>query len=81
MTKLVAGKFQFDLTRPLIMGVVNVTPDSFSDGGRLQDAAQAIAHALTLAEQGADILDVGGESSRPGQRRCPWRRNCAACCR
>lgn len=60
------GKFSFDLTRPLIMGIVNVTPDSFSDGGRLQNAQQAIAHALVLAEQGADILDVGGESTRPG---------------
>ena len=66
MAKLVAGKFQFDLTRPLVMGVVNVTPDSFSDGGRLQNARQAIDHALMLAEQGADLLDVGGESTRPG---------------
>lgn len=66
MSKLIAGKFQFDLDRPLIMGVVNVTPDSFSDGGRLQNARQAIDHALMLAEQGADILDVGGESTRPG---------------
>lgn len=48
------------------MGIVNVTPDSFSDGGHLQNAQQAVAHALTLAEQGADILDVGGESTRPG---------------
>ncbi|KAB2313555.1 dihydropteroate synthase [Betaproteobacteria bacterium SCN2] len=60
------GRFTFPLDRPLIMGVVNVTPDSFSDGGRLQDARQAIDHALMLAEQGADILDVGGESTRPG---------------
>ncbi len=48
------------------MGVVNVTPDSFSDGGRLCDAQAAIAHALKLREEGADILDVGGESTRPG---------------
>ncbi len=48
------------------MGVVNVTPDSFSDGGQLCDAQAAIAHALKLREQGADILDVGGESTRPG---------------
>lgn len=48
------------------MGIVNVTPDSFSDGGRLHDAQAAIAHALKLREQGADILDVGGESTRPG---------------
>jgi dihydropteroate synthase len=48
------------------MGVVNVTPDSFSDGGRFEDAEAAIAHAIQLAEDGADILDVGGESTRPG---------------
>jgi len=48
------------------MGVVNVTPDSFSDGGRFEDAEAAIAHARRLVEEGADILDVGGESSRPG---------------
>ncbi len=66
MAKLAAGKFQFDLSRPLIMGIVNVTPDSFSDGGHFQNSRQAIDHALMLAEQGADILDVGGESTRPG---------------
>ena len=48
------------------MGVVNVTPDSFSDGGRFEDAEAALAHAWSLLENGADILDVGGESSRPG---------------
>jgi dihydropteroate synthase len=53
------------------MGVVNVTPDSFSDGGCLQDARQAISHALMLGEQGADILDVGGESTRPGAALVP----------
>jgi dihydropteroate synthase len=52
--------------RTLIMGIVNVTPDSFSDGGRFPDSAAAAEHALKLAEQGADILDVGGESTRPG---------------
>lgn len=51
---------------PSVMGVVNVTPDSFSDGGHYAAADQAVAHALELAEQGADILDVGGESTRPG---------------
>lgn len=60
------GNFTFLLERPLIMGIVNVTPDSFSDGGRFQQSQQAIAHALQLVEQGADILDVGGESTRPG---------------
>src|SRR5690606_41579293 len=54
------------LDRPRVMGIVNVTPDSFSDGGEHFDAAAAIAHGVALAEQGADILDVGGESTRPG---------------
>jgi dihydropteroate synthase len=54
------------LERPLIMGIVNVTPDSFSDGGRLQSAHAAVDHALRLAAEGADILDIGGESTRPG---------------
>ncbi len=53
------------------MGIVNVTPDSFSDGGRLHDTQVAIAHALKLREQGADILDVGGESTRPGAEAVP----------
>ena len=60
------GKFRLSLSRPLIMGVVNVTPDSFSDGGFLPDANFAIAHALRLIEEGADLLDIGGESTRPG---------------
>jgi dihydropteroate synthase len=60
------GKFSLDLSRPLIMGVVNVTPDSFSDGGRYADAKQAVAHARRLIEEGADLLDIGGESTRPG---------------
>ena len=53
----------------LVMGIVNVTPDSFSDGGRFLDADAAIAHGLALRQQGADILDVGGESTRPGSER------------
>jgi dihydropteroate synthase len=56
----------FDLARPLIMGVVNVTPDSFSDGGDFATADAAIEQGIKLAEQGADIVDVGGESTRPG---------------
>jgi len=51
---------------PLLMGIVNVTPDSFSDGGRFLDARAAVEHGLRLAEAGADLLDVGGESTRPG---------------
>lgn len=54
------------LDRPRVMGIVNVTPDSFSDGGDHFDADAAVAHGLKLAEEGADILDVGGESTRPG---------------
>ena len=52
--------------RPLVMGIVNVTPDSFSDGGRFLDAGAALAHARRLIAEGADMLDVGGESTRPG---------------
>jgi dihydropteroate synthase len=55
-----------ELDRPRIMGVVNVTPDSFSDGGRFADAERAIAHGRALVAAGADIVDVGGESTRPG---------------
>lgn len=53
-------------SRALVMGIVNVTPDSFSDGGRHASASAAIQHALRLVDEGADILDIGGESSRPG---------------
>ena len=56
------------LDRPRVMGIVNITPDSFSDGGAHFDAGAAIAHGLRLAEEGADILDVGGESTRPGSQ-------------
>jgi dihydropteroate synthase len=55
--------------RPVVMGVVNVTPDSFSDGGRYQDLAAAVAHGVALREAGADIVDIGGESTRPGAER------------
>jgi dihydropteroate synthase len=62
-----ARQFEFVFPRPaLVMGVVNVTPDSFSDGGKFLDANDAVAHALKLVAQGADILDIGGESTRPG---------------
>ena len=60
------GRFSLSLERPLIMGIINVTPDSFSDGGKFLDAGRALDHARRLIEEGADILDVGGESSRPG---------------
>jgi dihydropteroate synthase len=61
-----ARQFQFTFPRAaMVMGIVNVTPDSFSDGGQFLDAQAAVAHALELVEQGAEILDVGGESTRP----------------
>lgn len=58
------SRFQIDLSQPRVMGIVNATPDSFSDGGR--SPHQALAHAELLLREGADILDIGGESSRPG---------------
>jgi dihydropteroate synthase len=61
----------FDLKQPLIMGVINVTPDSFSDGGDFATAEGAIAEGIRQAEQGADIIDVGGESTRPGSQEVP----------
>lgn len=60
-----------DVGRCLVMGVVNVTPDSFSDGGTWLEPDKAIAHGLELASQGADIIDIGGESTRPGAERIP----------
>lgn len=66
MSVLHAGAYRLSLTRPLIMGIVNTTPDSFSDGGRLGSAEAAVRHALHLRDDGADILDIGGESTRPG---------------
>ena len=65
--KFVFGSRTYDLaSRTHIMGIVNVTPDSFSDGGLFFDAERAVAHGHELAEEGADILDIGGESTRPG---------------
>ncbi|MEO6025147.1 MAG: dihydropteroate synthase [Burkholderiales bacterium] len=60
------GRFTLELSRPLVMGIVNVTPDSFSDGGKFLAKNAALDHAYQLIEEGADILDVGGESTRPG---------------
>ncbi|MDX1550271.1 MAG: dihydropteroate synthase, partial [Lysobacter spongiicola] len=59
------------LDRPRVMGIVNTTPDSFSDGGLHESADAAVAHALRLVEEGADILDIGGESTRPGAAPVP----------
>jgi dihydropteroate synthase len=62
------ARFALDLTRPRVMGIVNVTPDSFSDGGRHADASSAMPHCEQLLREGADLLDIGGESTRPGAR-------------
>ena len=61
-------RFAVDLGTPRVMGIVNVTPDSFSDGGRHADAMSAMAHCEALLREGADLLDIGGESTRPGAR-------------
>jgi len=64
-----ARQFEFRFPRPaLVMGIVNITPDSFSDGGKFLDADAAVQHALKLAGEGAEILDIGGESTRPGAK-------------
>ena len=65
------SRFAIDLSRPRIMGIVNVTPDSFSDGGLHATAEDAMAHCEQLVDDGADILDIGGESSRPGAQPLP----------
>lgn len=66
---LTCGRFSISLgERSLIMGVLNLTPDSFSDGGRFSDPRRAVARALQMQEEGADLIDVGGESTRPGAR-------------
>ena len=67
----------FDSRRTIVMGVVNVTPDSFSDGGAYGDTAQAIAHGGALVAEGADIVDIGGESTRPGAAAVPVKEEAA----
>ncbi|MCB1982233.1 MAG: dihydropteroate synthase [Rhodoferax sp.] len=62
------SRYRIDLSRPRVMGIVNVTPDSFSDGGLYARPADALAHCERLVAEGADILDIGGESTRPGAR-------------
>ncbi|MDH2524697.1 dihydropteroate synthase [Acinetobacter baumannii] len=63
---LQCGQLQLDLSQPHVMGILNVTPDSFSDGGKHNQLDQAVDHALSMIEQGATIIDIGGESTRPG---------------
>ncbi len=65
------GNYELDLTTPLVMGIVNVTPDSFSDGGEHASVQLAIEHGVRLVAEGADILDIGGESTRPGAEPVP----------
>lgn len=64
-------RFRIDLSRPRVMGIVNITPDSFSDGGAHATTSAALAHCERLLKEGADILDLGGESSRPGATPLP----------
>lgn len=64
--RLRCGRYELSLDRTLVMGVVNITTDSFSDGGRYATPAAAVAHARRLIDEGADLLDIGGESTRPG---------------
>ena len=64
--QFLCGRYQLDLHRPHVMGIVNVTPDSFSDGGKFVSTELAVQHALQLIAEGADIIDIGGESTRPG---------------
>ena len=66
VTALCCGSQTLDLARPVVMGVLNVTPDSFSDGGRFVTVEAAVAQGLRLVEEGAAIIDIGGESTRPG---------------
>lgn len=65
---LTCGPHQLDLSRPRVMGILNITPDSFSDGGHHFDHGEALAHARQMLADGADVIDVGGESTRPGAK-------------
>lgn len=74
LTRWQCGRFEFDLKRPVLMGIVNVTPDSFSDGGQHAGSDAAIRHCRKLIDEGAKILDIGGESTRPGAEPVPLKR-------
>ncbi|WP_166797513.1 dihydropteroate synthase, partial [Pseudomonas aeruginosa] len=67
-TRLPCGSRVLDLARPHVMGILNVTPDSFSDGGRYDRLDDALRHAERMVREGATLIDVGGESTRPGAR-------------
>jgi dihydropteroate synthase len=68
MNTLNCGPHKLDLKKPIVMGILNVTPDSFSDGGKFNEIAAAIGQAETMVAEGADIIDIGGESTRPGAK-------------
>ncbi len=65
------SRYRIDLSRPRVMGIVNITPDSFSDGGHHANTLAALAHCERLLAEGADVLDLGAESSRPGAQPLP----------
>ena len=70
MTKLIIGEKTFNIkNKTILMGILNVTPDSFSDGGKFYKIENAIKHALLMEKNGADIIDIGGESTRPGSEK------------
>lgn len=69
-----------DQRRCLLMGIVNITPDSFSDGGQFLDPNRAIEQALRLVDEGADLIDLGGQTTRPGAARSPTSSNCNGSC-
>lgn len=72
------GGRPLDLGRVAVMGILNLTPDSFSDGGLFLSRDQAVSHALKMADEGADIIDVGGESTRPAHWRFRYKKSWAA---
>lgn len=71
MKRWKTARREIEISRPLVMGILNITPDSFSDGGLFSNPSAALRHAEKLISEGADILDIGGESSRPGSRPVP----------
>lgn len=81
MAELVCGARTLDLARPAIMGILNVTPDSFSDGGRYVSLDAALRQAEQMLAEGARLIDVGAESTRPVPPRSASRRSWTGCCR
>ena len=77
MTEFYAAGKRFPLNRTYVMGILNVTPDSFSDGGKYFDPEKAVRHAVEMEAQGVDIVDIGGQSTRPGSVRISTARRTA----